>query len=58
MTFQELLNDERKAGRAEGQRAKLKEQVERKLAKGESVEKIADDLVENVHVIEEIIKTL
>ena len=62
MTFQELLKDEREAGRvegrAEGQTEKLRELVEKKLAKGDTLEKIADDLVEDINVIEQIIKEL
>ena len=54
MTFQELLKDEREAGRAEG-RVEL---VKKKLAKGDSLEKIADDLMEDINVIEEIVKEL
>ena len=49
-----MLKDEREAGRAEG-RAEL---VKKKLAKGDSLEKIADDLMEDINVIEEIVKEL
>ena len=58
MTFQELLKDEREAGRTEGQAEKLRNQVKKKLAKGDSIEKIADDLVEDISVIEDIVKEI
>lgn len=62
MTFQELLKDEREEGRAEGRaegdRNRLVTIVQKKLAKGDSVEKIADDLVEELSVIQEIVKEL
>ena len=58
MTFEELLKDERAEGRAEGDRNRLVSQVQKKLAKGDSVEKIADDLMEELSVIREIIKEL
>lgn len=58
MTFEELLKDERAEGRAEGDRNRLITTVQKKLAKGDSVEKIADDLVEELSVIREIIKEL
>ena len=41
-----------------GAQTKLREQVAKKHAKGDSVEKIADDLMEEMHVIEKIIKEL
>ncbi len=40
------------------QREKLIEQVQKKLAKGQSVEKIADDLVEDLSVIQRIVEEL
>ena len=58
MTFEELLKDERAEGRAEGDRNRLVTTVQKKLAKGDSVEKIADDLVEELSVIQEIVKEL
>lgn len=58
MTFEELLKDERAEGRAEGDRNRLVRQVQKKLAKGDSVEKIADDLVEELSVIQEIVQEL
>lgn len=58
MTFEELLKDERAEGRAEGDRNRLVSQVQKKLAKGDTVEKIADDLVEELSVIHEIVKEL
>ncbi len=42
----------------DGAQTKLREQVSKKYAKGDSVEKIADDLMEEIHVIEKIIKEL
>ena len=70
MTFQELLNDEREAGRkeglAEGHAAGLKEGrieslknlVKKKLEKGKSVEAIAEDLEEDITVIRELMEQL
>lgn len=52
MTFQELLKDERAEGRAE-ERAVI---VKRKLERGDSIEKIADDLMEDIDVICQIVK--
>lgn len=54
MTFQELLRDER----AEGDRNRLVSQIQKKLANGQSVEKIADDLVEDLIVVQQIVKEL
>ena len=48
----------RKEGRSVGQIEKLKELVQKKLAKNQSIEKIADDLVEDVVVIRKIVKEL
>ena len=48
----------RKEGLKEGRMDHLTVQVQRKLERGDSVEKIADDLVEKVAVIEEIIAGL
>lgn len=48
----------RKEGRSVGQMEKLKELVQKKLAKNQSIEKIADDLVEDVEVIRKIVKEL
>ena len=48
----------RKEGRNVGQIEKLKELVQKKLAKNQSIEKIADDLVEDVEVIRKIVKEL
>jgi predicted transposase/invertase (TIGR01784 family) len=64
MTFQELLKDEREAGREEGikegtllgEMKKLKEMVIRKLEQGESKEKIAADFMEDISVIEQIVE--
>ena len=41
-----------------GERNYLVTLVQKKLAKGDSIEKIADDLVEDINIIEEIIKEL
>ena len=48
----------RKEGRSVGQIEKIKELVQKKLAKNQSIEKIADDLVEDVEVIRKIVKEL
>ena len=68
MTFQELLKDEREAGREEGikegikegtllgEMKKLKEMVIRKLEQGDSKEKIAADFMEDISVIEQIVE--
>ena len=48
----------RKEGRSVGLIEKLKELVQKKLAKNQSIEKIADDLVEDVEVIRKIVKEL
>ena len=52
----------RKEGREEGKNVgkeeKLKEQVQKKLAKNQSIERIADDLVEDVEVIRKIVEEL
>lgn len=48
----------RKEGRSVGQIEKLKELVQKKLAKNQSIEKIADDLVEDMEVIRKIVKEL
>ena len=45
-------------GREEGRMDHLTVQVQKKLERGDSLEKIADDLVEEVPVIEEIIAKL
>ena len=46
----------REEGRAEGDRQRLVRQVQKKLERGDSVEKIADDLVESVETIDAIMK--
>lgn len=58
MTFEELLKDEREEGREEGERNKLVSIVQKKREKGQSLEQIADDLMEEVSVIQEIIAEL
>lgn len=45
-------------GKAEGERKKLMNLVQKKLARNQSVEEIADDLVEEVETIQEIVKEL
>ena len=44
--------------REEGSNAKLIELITKKLAKGKSVEQIADELEETVETIQELMKTL
>ncbi len=64
MTFQQFIKDERKEameigraeGRAEGATTKLIQQIQKKLAKGQSVEQIAEDLVEEPENIREVIE--
>ena len=58
MTFQELLNDERAAGRIEGEKVHLHHQIQVKLAKGKTVQVIAEELEEDVTVIEAAIQEL
>ena len=59
MTFEEYLKEEREEakeeGRQEGERNKLIIQVKKKLAKGQSVEQIADALEETKETIQEIV---
>ncbi len=59
MTFQQFIKDERKEameiGRAEGETTKLVGQIQKKLAKGQSVEQIAEDLVEELATIQKLI---
>ena len=45
----------RAEGKAEGRTELLKQQVQKKLAKGHSVEVIAEDLVEEVEIIRTIV---
>ena len=49
---------EREEGREEGAKAKLQEQIRKKLEKGKSVEKIADELEESTETVEKIIKEM
>ena len=58
MIFQEMLQEERAEGRAEGDRNRLIVQVRKKLEKGLPVEAIAEALEEEVSVVEEIIAEL
>ncbi len=60
MTLEDLLKDERKEGRmegrAEGQILKLVELIKKKLEKNQSVEQIAEDLVESVDTIQRLME--
>lgn len=62
MTLQDLLDDEydegMTAGIEKGRKLSLISQVEKKLAKGKSIEEIADALEEDEDVILEIIKEI
>lgn len=49
---------EREEGREEGAKAKLQELIRKKLVKGKSVEKIADELEESTETVEKIIKEM
>ena len=55
MTFEEYLKEEREEAKEEGARNKVIELVKKKLAKGQSVEQIADALEETVETIQEIV---
>ena len=60
--IREMMEDSKTEGRAEGislgESLKLESLVAKKLGKGDTVEKIADDLVESVEVIRQIVKKL
>ncbi len=64
MTFQQFIKDERKEamelgraeGRAEGETAKLVALIRKKLEKGQSVDQIAEDLVEELETIRKVIE--
>ncbi len=58
MTFEEYLKEEREEAREEGAKNKLISQAKKKLAKGQSVEQIADALEETVETIQEIMDEL
>ena len=58
MTFEEYLKEEREEAREEGARNKVVELVKKKLAKGQSVEEIADVLEETAEAVQEIIDEL
>lgn len=58
MTFQELLKDEREAGRAEGRADTLISQVKKKLEKNQTAEEIADALEQDIDVIRGIISEI
>ena len=55
---EDAFEDGRKTGKEEGKRNKLSELVQKKLANNQSVEQIADDLMEEVETIQEIVKEL
>ena len=50
--------DARNAGRMEGEQNKLREQVQKKVEKNYSAEKIAEDLEESVETIQKIMEGL
>lgn len=56
--IKEMMEDSKSEGRMEGRMEMLERQVQAKLARNESIEKIADDLVESEEVIEQIVKKL
>ena len=56
--IKEMMEDSKSEGRMEGRMEMLERQVQAKLARHESIEKIADDLVESVEVIQQIVKKL
>lgn len=53
-----ILDYPAKTYRRQGQRDKLIELVQKKLQRGDSIEKIADDLVEDIEIIKEIVDEL
>ena len=53
-----LLEEGREEGREEGQRSQLASIIQKKLERGESIEKIADDLVQEVSVVISVIEDL
>lgn len=53
-----FTEDEWEAGRAEGRKAGRVEIVKKKLERGDSIEKIADDLVESVDSIRQILEEM
>ena len=55
---EEHIRLEREDAFEDGSRARLVSQVQRKLERGDSVEKIADDLVEEIEIIRGIVKEL
>ena len=54
----QIREDGREAGRREGERAKLLSLVQKKLEKGKTVEQIAEDLEEEISVINGLVKHL
>ena len=56
--LRELFSKEIDEAVTEGSKAKLIELITKKLAKGKSVEQIADELEETVETIQELMKTL
>ena len=55
---EDAFEDGRKEGRKEGDRARLFQIVKKKMERGDSVEKIADDLMEEIAVIQEMVLSL
>ncbi len=59
MTLEDLIKEERKEakaeGKAEGKAEKTIELIQKKLAKGQSIEQIAEDLLEEVTIIQNLI---
>ena len=56
--IREMMEDSKSEGRMEGRMEILERQARAKLARHESIERIADDLVESVEVIQQIVKKL
>ena len=54
----DILNAGRAEGLTLGKKEKLREQVSKKIQRGDSVEKIADDLLEDVETIRQIVEEL
>ena len=54
----ELIADGKQEGRAEGRAEEKAILIKRKLERGDSIEKIADDLMEERAVIEKIVEEL
>ena len=56
--IREMMEESKSEGRMEGNEEKLVAIVQKKLERGDSVEKIADDLVEDLSVVQQIVKEL